>query len=167
MLHRVYNNHIFLDHDDERLGRNSSIDWDAAPGYNATGSSALLSMMLGGPEQFNNSFHTGPTCRNTSLGMSCHTQSLPDFDNPCQRIWQRYFADNASINTWFTGNHSVSWEQFGVDCNKTVSRWRAGVKQIRCAMTNREVCATQRLNNHGMSPPAAGRPDKASLAFAH
>jgi hypothetical protein len=58
-------------------------------------------------------------------------QSLPDFDNPCERIWARYFSNSTAHSTWFTGKHNVSYSQMIIDCNNTVAQWQAGVMQIR------------------------------------
>lgn len=121
---RVYNNHVFVQHNDSRLGANDSIAWDEAPGYKVLNVSNIEGIITAQSKglplhvyQADNSTHP--------------TQSLPDFDNPCNRIWARYFAVNASIKSWFTGNHSVSQDVFLDDCNATAKAWRHGIKQIR------------------------------------
>lgn len=58
-------------------------------------------------------------------------QSLPDLDNPCERIWSRYFSNHTTHKTWFTNNHHVEKVQMFRDCNKSVMDWQLGVKQIR------------------------------------
>lgn len=58
-------------------------------------------------------------------------QSLPDLDNPCTRIWNRYFSNDTAHRTWFTGKHSVDKAQMINDCNDLVESWQKGVKQIR------------------------------------
>lgn len=138
----MYNNHIFIDHKDERLGGDATINWDEGPGYNATGDSEFVqSLFYKGKTLLQNKVHTGPYCRSTNVSslVNCATQSLPDFDNPCERVWNRYFADNATIVTWFNRNkteyhHKVSYDIFIKDCHDTVIKWRTGVRQIRQAI---------------------------------
>lgn len=139
---RVYNNHIFIDYRDERLGANATIDWDTAPGYsvgNTNLSRAQWEVFHQGEDVIGAAIHTGPHCTEKD----CHTQSLPDFDNPCSRLWTKYFADNATALTWFNNrqafNHSVDHGQFLVDCNDKVKRWREGVKQIRLVLVGTQM----------------------------
>ena len=61
-------------------------------------------------------------------------QSLPDFDNPCDRIWLRYFDNFTTHQTWFTNNHQVDKTQMLLDCNKQVKTWQLSMIQIRCVM---------------------------------
>ena len=123
---RVYNNHVFIDYRDNRLGGDSSINWDNAPGYEMRDLGSLIPFAANGP-----SVGLGSWPAHFSQTVNNFTQSLPDFSNPCSRIWNRYFAANASVSTWFTGQHSVSQGQFLTDCNSTVVSWRKGVRQIR------------------------------------
>lgn len=58
-------------------------------------------------------------------------QSLPDLTNPCQRIWDRYFAPNTTHITWFGTQHNVDHDQMIVDCNQQVSNWHLHAIQIR------------------------------------
>jgi hypothetical protein len=117
----VYNNHIFIQHDDDRLG-STDINWDEAPGYNVTdvGADEAIRMGIVASKLQVHTFQAGAP-----------TQSLPDFTNPCARIWARYFDANASTRSWFTGQHSVSQAQFDLDCNSSTQAWRHGIKQIR------------------------------------
>jgi hypothetical protein len=122
----VYNNHVFIDYRDARLGADSSINWDEGTGYEMRDMASSITFAANGPQAGLGSW---PAHYSTTLGN--FTQSLPDFSNPCSRIWDRYFAANASVQSWFTGQHSVSLGQFMTDCNSTVVSWRKGVKQIR------------------------------------
>lgn len=130
-----------MDYADDRLGGDTMIDWDTGPGYQAQGgdSGYIAGQFFQSYPYITNKIHTGPVCRNSTDGAfttGCATQSLPDFDNPCNRIWNRYFSNNASITTWFNSNsseyqHSLSYDIFWQDCNDTVTKWREGVHQIR------------------------------------
>jgi hypothetical protein len=110
----VYNNHVFVQHDDARLGADDKINWDAPSGY------AIQKYKL----------PLAAAAQPVHIYGGVPTQSLPDFDNPCSRIWNRYFAQNATAS-WFRSNHSISQSQFQADCNETVKSWRQGVRQIR------------------------------------
>ena len=96
---RIYNNHVFVDWRDRRMG-NGSVDFAS---LNFTSAAAYGSAI----------------------------QSLPEFDNPCSRIWQRYFSNTTSHLTWFTGKHLVEEEQYIADCTRKVLAWQEGVIQIR------------------------------------
>lgn len=129
---RVYNNHIFVDHADTRLGTDSDLNWDDGAGYTMQATNTPY-FFYSGPDAVVNGSGGAVKPMHFSTTLQRSTQSLPDFDSPCQRIWDRYFAPNATVNTWFTGNHSVDREIFIRDCNSTVVLWRAGMRQIRYA----------------------------------
>lgn len=119
---RVYNNHIFIDHEDVRLGADAAVNFDDASGYEP------VRLVSSPPFVSREGWHLHHfTATNRS------TQSLPDFDNPCNRTWGKYFASNATIKTWFTDIHTVNQQQYMADCNQRVVSWRQGVHQIRWA----------------------------------
>lgn len=122
----MYNNHVFIDYRDTRLGGDSSINWDNGPDYEMRDMAADITFAANGPSV---GYGSWPAHYSTAVGN--FTQSLPDFSNPCSRIWDRYFGANASVSSWFIGQHSVSEGQFMTDCNSTVVSWRKGVRQIR------------------------------------
>jgi hypothetical protein len=95
---RVYNNHIFVDWRDRRLGNGS---------FNYSASSFQAAAING------------------------TIQSLPDFDNPCERIWHRYFSTTTSHLTWFTRRHNVSKNVMINDCERSVADWQKSLMQIR------------------------------------
>lgn len=138
---RVYNNHIFVDHADDRLGGNASLNWDYGPGYTPTGFYGAPTEHYCGPDAIDD---VKP--RHTWQLQNRSTQSLPDLDNPCQRLWDKYFAVNATARSWFTANHSVGFQQYMLDCNEKVVSWRNGIKQIRQVVRLVRVChRTQKL----------------------
>lgn len=115
---------MFVQHNDSRLGANDSTAWDEAPGYKVLNVSDIEGIITAQSKGL--PLHVYQADNNTHP-----TQSLPDFDNPCNRIWARYFAVNASMKSWFTGNHSMSQDVFLDDCTTTAKAWRHGIKQIR------------------------------------
>jgi hypothetical protein len=122
-LDRVYNNHVFIDHNDSRLGNDTiDVSWDDDPGYSYQAPDT--------PEFFYSGGSAAKPMHYWTTGQKT-TQSLPDFDNPCMRVWGKYFSSQPTVHTWFTGNHSLQYAQFMTDCNSTVASWRSGLRQIR------------------------------------
>jgi len=58
-------------------------------------------------------------------------QSLPKFDAPCARMWDRYFANGTTHVTWFTGQHQVRQAPFMADCLAKATAWQENVRSIR------------------------------------
>ena len=92
---------IFIDHRDRRLGSSAAVDLSS-----------------------NNYAEMKST-------FDDEMQSLPAFDNPCDRLWQEYWANDTATPRWFTNIHKVDQTQFYADCNAKINKWRDGVKVIR------------------------------------
>jgi len=75
------------------------------------------------------------------VGPSELLQSLPDLDNPCERIWDRYFSNSSSHKVWFQGVHHVDKKQMFVDCNNKAQEWQQGLFQIRQVHNMKEKSA--------------------------
>ncbi|KAI8471296.1 MAG: hypothetical protein J3K34DRAFT_235982 [Monoraphidium minutum] len=124
----VYNNHVFVDWRDRRMG-NSSFDFSVLNYTHATFSGDTI-------------------------------QSLPDFDNPCERIWQRYFSSNTTHRTWFTSKHNVNRSQMLSDCNSKVIKWQGGVMQIRIIRN-----VTKPVSSHNIQAARPSNLDSMNAAF--